>query len=60
MNPLAKGFTLQSFPAAGADAWIIECLLSKEEIQCRLERRSQEGTSASDAHWQRFHQLQWE
>jgi aminoglycoside phosphotransferase family enzyme/predicted kinase len=45
---------------AGADAWSVECSLSNAEARRRLEHRTREGTSVSDARWELFHQLQQE
>jgi uncharacterized protein len=59
-NVAERSHALEVAHRTGADAWIVECLLPEEEVRHRLERRAQEGTSASDARWELFHQLQQE
>jgi uncharacterized protein len=59
-NAAQRSDAIETARRVEADGWIIECSLPEEEARHRLERRSQEGTSASDARWELFHQLQQE
>ncbi len=47
---------------AGAEAWIVECGLSEDEIHRRLDARQVEGTSVSDGTWEIYRQQmsEWE
>jgi predicted kinase len=59
-NATERSRAIEIARRAGVDVWIIECSLAEEEVRRRLECRSQEGTSASDAGWKLFHLLQQE
>jgi aminoglycoside phosphotransferase family enzyme/predicted kinase len=59
-NTAERSRAIEIARRARVDVWIIECSLPEEEVRRRLERRSQEGTSASDAGWELFHLLQQE
>jgi aminoglycoside phosphotransferase family enzyme/predicted kinase len=59
-SAVERSRAIEAARRGGADAWIIECSLPEEEVRRRLERRTREETSASDARWELFHRLQQE